>query len=43
MGDYSRPKSQPQRRPSFARRKYAQMGHEGGPGQPSGGSGYSER
>jgi len=43
MRDHSMPKGQPRRRPCSAWRRCQQMGREGGPAQPSGGSGYSER
>jgi len=43
MGDYSIPKGQPRRRPGSAWLRCEQMGREGGPAQPSGGGGYSER
>ena len=43
MGDHSRPKGQPRRRPGSAWRRYEQIGHEGGLAQLSGGGWYSER
>jgi len=39
MEDHSIPKGQPWRKPGSAWWSCEQMGHEGGPGQPSGGGG----
>src|SRR6218665_2015094 len=41
MGDYSIPKGQPRRRPGSVWWRCEQMGHDGGPAQPSGGGWYS--
>jgi len=43
VGDHSIPKGQPRRRPGSAWWRCEQMGHEGGPAQPSEGDGCSER
>jgi len=40
MGDHSIPKGQTRIRPSSAWWRCEQMGHEGGPAQPSEGGGY---
>jgi len=42
MGDHSKSKGQPRRKPGSAWRRYEQMGHEGGSAQPSEGGGYSD-